>query len=75
MNFATTPAAGNFAYAVEQGSTDGQLVRVTITNTVPGSPIGTKLILVCGAPFRQRFTLEDAIELHTFAPLEALPCV
>jgi hypothetical protein len=25
--------------------------------------------------FRQTFTLEDAIELHVFAPLEALPCV
>jgi hypothetical protein len=28
-----------------------------------------------GARFRQRFTLEDAIEFHAFAPLEALPCV
>ena len=25
--------------------------------------------------FRQRFALEDAIEFHAFAPLEALPCV
>jgi hypothetical protein len=25
--------------------------------------------------FRQIFTLEDAIEFHAFAPLEALPCV
>jgi hypothetical protein len=25
--------------------------------------------------FRQKFTLEDAIEFHAFAPLEALPCV
>jgi hypothetical protein len=25
--------------------------------------------------FRQNFTLEDAIEFHAFAPLEALPCV
>jgi hypothetical protein len=24
---------------------------------------------------RQRFTLEDAIEFHAFAPLEGLPCV
>jgi hypothetical protein len=30
----------------------------------------------CGACFRPKFTLEDAIEFfHTFAPLEALPCV
>jgi hypothetical protein len=25
--------------------------------------------------FRQKFTLEDAIEFHTFAPLDALACV
>jgi hypothetical protein len=25
--------------------------------------------------FQQKFTLEDAIEFHAFAPLEALPCV
>jgi len=25
--------------------------------------------------FRQKFTFEDAIELHAFAPLEALACV
>jgi magnesium-transporting ATPase (P-type) len=25
--------------------------------------------------FRQEFTLEDAIEFHAFALLEALPCV
>jgi hypothetical protein len=25
--------------------------------------------------FRQKFALEDAIEFHFFAPLEALPCV
>jgi hypothetical protein len=25
--------------------------------------------------FRQKFTREDAIEFHAFAPLEALPCV
>jgi hypothetical protein len=25
--------------------------------------------------FRQEFTLEDAMELHAFAPLEALPCM
>jgi hypothetical protein len=25
--------------------------------------------------FRQKATLEDAIEFHAFAPLEALPCV
>jgi hypothetical protein len=24
---------------------------------------------------RQKFTLEDAIEVHAFAPLEALSCV
>jgi hypothetical protein len=29
----------------------------------------------CGARFRTEFTREDAIELHAFAPLEALPCV
>jgi hypothetical protein len=28
-----------------------------------------------GARFRQKFTLEDPIELHAFAPLEALACV
>jgi hypothetical protein len=27
------------------------------------------------ARLRQKFTLEDAIEFHTFAPLEALPGV
>lgn len=35
---------GNFAYAVEQGSTDGQLVRVRLAGS--GSPIGTKTILL-----------------------------
>jgi hypothetical protein len=25
--------------------------------------------------FFDRFTFEDAIEVHTFAPIEALPCV
>jgi hypothetical protein len=25
--------------------------------------------------FRQKFTLENAIEFHGFVPLEALPCV
>jgi hypothetical protein len=28
-----------------------------------------------GARFRQKFTLEDAIEFHAFAPFEVLPCV
>jgi len=28
-----------------------------------------------GARFRQKFTLEDTIEIHAFAPLEALACV
>jgi hypothetical protein len=30
---------------------------------------------VHGARFRQKSALEDAIEFHAFAPLEALPCV
>jgi hypothetical protein len=30
---------------------------------------------VYGARFRQKFTPDDAIEFHGFAPLQALPCV
>jgi hypothetical protein len=37
------------------------------------SSIGLRLLYA--ARFQMEFTLEDAIELHTFAPLEALPCV
>jgi hypothetical protein len=34
-----------------------------------------RLRLLYGARFQQKFTLEAAIELHAFAPLEALLCV
>jgi hypothetical protein len=36
-----------------------------------GDPYGFGTVRV----FRQKFALEDAIEFHAFAPLEALPCV
>jgi hypothetical protein len=38
-----------------------------------GSTIGLQLMY--GARLLHEFALEDAIELHAFAPLEALPCV
>ena len=54
------------------------LCRAEIDDRVPldGEPLepsegGAGTVRV----FRQKFTLEDAIELHAFAPLEALACV
>jgi hypothetical protein len=51
-------------------------IRCVIPTTAPSvahycRPCGTRY----GARFRQKFTLEDAIERHAFAPLEALACV
>jgi hypothetical protein len=47
--------------------------------TLNSAVIGLALSSVVGAVFvfvfEQRFTLEDAICSHTFAPREALPCV
>jgi hypothetical protein len=36
---------------------------------------GIGLRLLCGACFRQKLTLDDAIEVHVLALLEALACV
>jgi hypothetical protein len=46
----------------------------TDTNTV-GNVDGAEQRGVRCAFFEQKFTLEDAIEFHAFAPLEVLPCV
>jgi hypothetical protein len=42
-------------------------------HTIKGKQSRTfcRMVLV----FKLKFTLEDAIEFHAFAPLEALPCV
>jgi hypothetical protein len=54
---------------------DGCTVRVsTLNSAVLGlGPSGCGCCTVC--VFRQEFALEDAIEFHAFAPLEALACV
>jgi hypothetical protein len=44
----------------------------SIPTGAPGNaPFEPLLGPLCGARFRQKFTLEDAIEFHAFAPLEA----
>jgi acyl-CoA synthetase (AMP-forming)/AMP-acid ligase II len=49
-------------------------VLVYMDRDVPRGP-GSGKPLRCGARSRQKFTLDDAIEFHAFAPLEALACV
>jgi hypothetical protein len=53
-----------------------------IPESIPSPPsLQESAFAVYGARFstgvctRRQFTLEDAIEFHTFAPLEALPCM
>jgi hypothetical protein len=55
--------------AAHQGKVMGLLAAGFGLSGVVFAPIGMLRV------FRLKFTLDDAIEFHAFAPLEALPCV
>jgi hypothetical protein len=64
-------------HASGRKSSRGSPVRI-FTNINPAVfklPLNEGYRLCTVSVFRQKFTLEDAFELHAFAPREALPCV
>jgi Ran GTPase-activating protein (RanGAP) involved in mRNA processing and transport len=51
-----------------------QLTHLNLEHNNLGPRGGSRLVR-CSLFYRQTFALDDAIALHTFALLEALPCV